>query len=245
MSDLFHEKVSNLWLDRMFAVMALAGRHTFQCLTKRAERMRDYCNDPETRRRVGIVMLDLIKEGEFDVPNGMIVPLERCPDSTNEKPAFWSVWPLPNIWMGVSAEDQKTADERIPLLLQTPAAIHWVSYEPALGPVDFTNLSPPNFINAFGHSFGLPSLDWIVVGGESGPEARPFNVQWARDTIAQCKAAGVACFVKQLGANPGQERDTKGDWHSWKLLDRKGGDIEDWPKDLQIREYPQLKQETP
>jgi protein gp37 len=101
--------------------------------------------------------------------------------------------------MGVSVEDQKTADERIPLLLQTPAAIRWVSYEPALGPVDFTNLCSPNFTNAFGHSFGLPNLDWIVCGGESGPNARPMHPSWARAVRDQCVAAGVAFHFKQVG----------------------------------------------
>lgn len=220
MSDLFHEKVPNDWIDRIFAVMALAPKHTFQTLTKRAERMREYCNELDTRRRIGIAMLDLIKEGEFN-SDGITVPLEHRPDSTDEEPRFWSAWPLPNVWMGVSAENQETADERVQLLLQTPAAVRWVSYEPALGPVDFTNLHPPNYTNAFGHSCGLPNLDWIVCGGESGPRARPMGVDWAIQAREQCHDAGVAFFMKQLGGWP-----------------NKRGELSDFPAALRVREYP-------
>lgn len=140
--------------------------------------------------------------------------------------------PLPNVWLGVSVEDQKTADERIPPLLETPAAVRWVSYEPALGPVDF------RFSDR---------LHWIVIGGESGPGARPFDIQWARDVIAQCKAAGVPCFVKQLGSAPVSVADKishKGyrehipDGLYRFLNDRKGGDPREWPEDLRVREYP-------
>jgi protein gp37 len=136
---------------------------------------------------------------------------------------------LPNVWFGVSVENQATADERIPLLLQTPAAIRFVSYEPALGPVDFHLETYPE--GAY--------LDWIIVGGESGPGARPFDIAWARDTIAQCKAAGVACFVKQLGtawAKAGMAMDD----HK-PALDRKGGDWDEWPEDLRVREFPEVR----
>ena len=127
----------------------------------------------------------------------------------------------PNLWLGVSVEDQKTADERIPLLLQVPAAVRWVSYEPALGLVDFE---------------AVPSLtgqiNWVVCGGESGPNARPFDVQWARVVRDQCKAAGVPFFMKQVGSNPIWQ---EGDMY---VRDRKGGEIANWPPDLRIREYP-------
>lgn len=127
-------------------------------------------------------------------------------------------WLPPNIWLGVSAEDQETADERIPLLLETPAAIRFVSYEPALGPVDFRSY--------------LPKLDWIIIGGESGPGARPFDIAWARETIKQCRDAEVACFVKQLGARP----YTAG--APVRLKKRKGNNTDEWPMDLCIREFP-------
>ncbi|MCU1325625.1 MAG: hypothetical protein JWN34_995 [Bryobacterales bacterium] len=149
--------------------------------------------------------------------------------------------PLPNLWLGVSCEDQDTASARIPLLLQTPAAVSFVSYEPALGPVDFTRLSDGriNSLNAV-YVTG-ENLDWIIVGGESGPGARPFDIQWARSTIAQCKAAGVACFVKQLGAKPfGWKFPHLPDSDISPLKDRKGGDPLEWPEELRVQEFPEV-----
>lgn len=153
--------------------------------------------------------------------------------------SFAEKLPLPNVWLGVSVEDQKAADERIPMLLQTPAALRFVSYEPALGPVNFLS---PDWTIIQGNIW------WIIVGGESGPHARPFDVQWARDTVAQCKAAGVSCFVKQLGARPGTLVKT-GDgcdglgtyrFDDIRLKDRKGEDWDEWPADIpRVREFPE------
>lgn len=211
MSDLFHDKVQDNWIDRIFDVMTSTGKHTFQILTKRPERMLDYmrmCVNPEA----------------------------RC-DRWHVGPNY--PFPPPNVWLGVSVEDQKTADERIPLLLQTPAAIRWVSYEPALAPVDFTRIGSFGGISA--NIFKLkPGIDWLVVGGESGPGARPFNIQWARDVIAQCKSAGVPCFVKQLGTYPEAGLvNAQLRMMSLGLEDVKGGNPEEWPEDLRVREYPQ------
>jgi protein gp37 len=147
--------------------------------------------------------------------------------------------PLPNVWIGVSCEDQDTASARIPLLLRTPAAVRFVSYEPALGPVDFIRLSDGriNSLNGI-HATG-GNLDWIIIGGESGPGARPFDIQWARNTIAQCKAAGVACFVKQLGAKPfGWKFPNVPDSDVAPLKDRKGGDPLEWLEELRVQEFP-------
>lgn len=189
---------------------------------------------------------------------------------------YLEIDPLPNVWLGVSVEDQQRADERIPLLLQTPAAVRFVSYEPALGPVDFCNLPSASGIGRYLDALSnagvdpgalIPNkLDWIIIGGESGPNARPFDIEWARNTVAQCKSAGVACFVKQLGANPEEsisatlegyeirltfsaaklhELDRKEaalEGHKWMrripLNDRKGGDMSEWPEDLRVREFP-------
>lgn len=172
MGDLFHWAVPDEWIDRVFAVMALAPQHTFQVLTKRAHRMRAYM---VAMRGVGTL---------------------------HERP-----WPLPNVWLGVSAEDQARADERIPELLATPAAVHFVSAEPLLGPIDFTDISPNGIqqINALsGHSRtpdtdAFARLGWIIVGGESGPGARPMHPDWARAIRDQCAAAGTAFFFKQWG----------------------------------------------
>lgn len=163
--------------------------------------------------------------------------------------------PLPNVWLGVSVEDQGAADERIPLLLACPAAVRFVSYEPALGPVDFTRVGacrgePLSALEEIVGHVERPRLDWLIVGGESGPGARSFDVAWAREAVRQCREAGVACFVKQLGARPFGH----GQWPcpaegcspaspcphrpGLGLRDRKGGDWSEWPEDLRVREYP-------
>jgi protein gp37 len=133
-----------------------------------------------------------------------------------------------NVWLGVSCEDQKRADERIPLLLQTPAAVHFISCEPLLGLIDLKFPKEPN---------PNPGDTWVIVGGESGPGARPCRIGWIRDIIRQCGEVNVPVFVKQLGAHPfwmdGEGR------HELKLNDRKGGDMREWPdSDLKVRQYP-------
>jgi len=179
--------------------------------------------------------------------------LEFCQDTRAEG----------NVWVGVSVEDQATADERIPLLLQTPAAVRFVSYEPALGPVLFSSLALPLMAPPAatryesGGSGGrlTPALDWLIVGGESGPGARPFDVAWARSAVRQCREAGVPIFVKQLGriptCAPDERRGTEvrfdGAMKGWTLdggrpvlllKSAKGGDPSEWPKDLRVREFP-------
>jgi len=168
MSDLFHEHLPDGAIDQVFAMMALCPQHTFQVLTKRPERMRDYLSDQD--------------------------PM-----------------PLPNVWLGVSAEDQARADERIPLLLETPAAVRFVSCEPLLGPIDLINLDhtgaqrkdQAHGISALWRAaaeIGLRTmLDWVICGGESGPVARPMHPDWARSLRDQCQAAGVPFFFKQWG----------------------------------------------
>lgn len=223
MSDLFHESLPDEAIDQVFAVMALAPQHTFQVLTKRPKRMLDYLRSKPPGRKV-------LVGGKLH-PGTALAPHE---------------WPLPNVWLGVSVEDQETANERVPLLLETPAAVRFVSYEPALGPADFERWMHDSDCLASEVPFCICStprevaVDWIIVGGESGPGARPFDVAWARSTIAQCEAAGVACFVKQLGSyavlDPRYDRSISG--ASRKLSDRKGGDQSEWPEDLRVREFP-------
>lgn len=151
--------------------------------------------------------------------------------------AFGHNLPMPNCWLGVSAENQKTWDERVPILAATPAAVRFVSVEPMLGPVDF------NWPTKFAYS----GIGWIIYGGESGHGARPCNVEWIRDGLRQCKAAGVPAFVKQLGARPYSE--TSGQIGSIatsfmyqrsdaRLTHPKGGDPGEWPEGLRIREFP-------
>lgn len=130
-----------------------------------------------------------------------------------ERWAFYHEGPPPNVWLGVSVEDQKTADERIPILLRTPAAVRFVSYEPALGPVNFHAVPKPQWrpwTSSVTWS-ALGDLDWLIVGGESGPGARPCDVAWIRSAVEQCRAAGVPVFVKQVGAKPFERQDAFGD----------------------------------
>ena len=192
MSDLFHEDVLELWIDFVFAVAALSPHHTFQILTKRSRRMREYLSSPN---RAASIYNDACVLG---VNHGLNVALIGSPEHEPFAPPGPRVhlgrWPLPNVWIGVSAEDQQRADERIPDLLESPAAIRWVSAEPLLGPLDLR--SPSAHWQA---SDSSPGLDWIVVGGESGPGARPMHPDWARSIRDQCAAAGVAFHFKQWG----------------------------------------------
>lgn len=196
MSDLFHDKVDVGFIAEVFAVMAAAHWHTFQLLTKRHGRMRSLLGDPAFHELVKEESLELAKEGVDVRPNNP-----------------WEVWPLRNVWVGVSVEDQKRADLRIPALLDTPAAVRWISAEPLLGPVDLSRWmgaltcgcggepGGPTFGCSAGCMEPTPGgIDWVVVGGESGPRARPMHPQWARDLRDQCTAAGVPFLFKQFGA---------------------------------------------
>ncbi len=192
MSDLFHESVPDEFVDQVFAVMALAKRHTFQVLTKRPERMLRYFGDAETNDRVAWC-IDLLELDRLDQGRAL-VEWDDCVS-----------WPPPNVWLGVSVEDQATADERIPMLLQTPAAVRWISAEPLLSEVDLTRSgaietdSVGCCTTGTGESFSRGLVDWVVVGGESGPKARPMHPDWARSLRDQCAAASVPFLFKQWG----------------------------------------------
>jgi protein gp37 len=234
MSDLFHEKVTNEQIAAIFGVMAASPQHTFQVLTKRPERMVEWFKWVASRE----LPLRTLKHS----------PMIVCALEAQEiLGAQWTtklprLWPLPNVWMGVSCENQKAANERVPLLLQTPAAVRFVSAEPLLGPIDFTR---PAEIEE-------RALDWVIVGGESGPGARPCDVAWIRSIAEQCQEAGTACFVKQLGAKPVRDVVPTGNFRTHdgrrqyemtgeriELRDRKGGDMDEWPEDLRVRQFPQ------
>ena len=195
MSDLFHDAVPFDFIDKVFAVMALAPRHTFLVLTKRPERMRSH----------------------IEQLSKSIIPLEKIAREMgytfNFRGSSLLPWPIRNIWLGVSVEDQATADERIPILLKTPAAKRFVSYEPALGKINLRPIIGPHchcdsssspspcdeYSNA-GRCSNTPSrIDWIICGGESGPNARPMHPDWARSVRDQCQQAGVPFFFKQWG----------------------------------------------
>lgn len=208
MGDLFHEDVPDAWIDRVFAMMALAPQHTFQVLTKRSARMRAYVTDPATVRRVYDIVCDLSLEQAANVI--LLARPEHAAHAPPGRHILLGAWPLPNVWLGVSAEDQRRADERVPDLLATPAAIRFVSAEPLLGPLDFSRLRPDGIkftLNALtgegrhllGFAGQTDKLDWLICGGESGTGARPMEDAWAESIVEQCAAAGTAVFVKQMG----------------------------------------------
>ena len=188
MADLFHDDVPDAWIDQVFAVMALAPQHTFQVLTKRAKRMRDYVN---RNQRNGCGM-DRMLGGE------MLGHYNAALRAGVAIPAL--ALPLPNVWLGVSVEDQARADERIPDLLATPAAVRFLSCEPLLGPVDIGAVVRRALLDGAIRNDGKTTpLGWCITGGESGPGARPAHPDWFRSLRDQCAAAGVPFFFKQWG----------------------------------------------
>lgn len=298
MSDLFHDQIPDAFIDRVFAAMALAPQITFQVLTKRAERMRDYLSVRLRHERVQDATRDVFGvepwPGAFDV----------------------DAWPLPNVWLGVSVENQAAFDERVACLRVTPAAVRFLSVEPLLEAVDVSRALQPTtrhhlqgdikgllkhrsfdgLTNELGmrltpaqaevqlrvelgmgkkfipvgsgcHEFDpktgcpghrQPRLDWVIVGGESGPRARPCDVAWIRAIVEQCRTAAVPVFVKQVGYRPRADQDELDRWPSRsraQFVDRrtgddyeglclrsiKGGDPLEWPESLRVREFPGME----
>lgn len=220
-SDLFHKDIPDEFIDEVFAVMAIANRHTFQVLTKRAGRMRSYLNDPMRLENI----------------------YAQWHSFSGSAPAV-DAWPLPNVWCGVSVENRPTSS-RIHVLRETQAAVRFVSFEPLL-----ESVTP---------GLSLKGINWAIVGGESSAEARPFDLQWARDIVDLCRADGTAPFVKQLGRRP---YDSVAAWlmvgrkfvpsadHAARLgalayHDKHGGDMAEWPDDLRVREYPHVSPAHP
>lgn len=197
MSDLFHSKIPTGFIAEVFAVMAATPQHTYQVLTKRHGRMRALLADPEFRILVQAESATLAHEG-VDV---------RGPGNP------WETWPLPNVWMGVSVEDQQRADLRIPALLRTPAAVRWLSMEPLLGPVDLGQVDALN-----GHARAVDErtpLDWVVAGGESGPGHRHMNPAWIMSIRDQCVKADVPFFFKQWGGRRPKEGGRTLEGRTW------------------------------
>lgn len=271
MSDLFGEGLSNEQIAAVFGVMASCPQHTFQCLTKRPARMVEWfkwivgegkelessvgCAPPATSSAPGSACVFHAGEDVLGA-KASIAAYNRAP------------WPLPNVWIGCSVERQEEADERIPLLLQCPAAVRWVSAEPLLGPVSFRMVGSDGqraYDALTGHrryDDGTPidvvagaRLDWIVFGGESGHGARSCEVEWIRGGVQECKDTEVPAFVKQFGAyvvlHGGGQWGGKGEFQpidypgdsivqSWRVMldDKKGADPAEWPEDLRVREWP-------
>jgi protein gp37 len=245
MTDGFLEDYPDEWIDRCFAVMALTPHLTHQVLTKRAKRMREYMTGRAGRYRETAQIRVMKEAGErasyWRNSDEWDAALDRTP------------WPLPNVWLGVSVEDQQRKS-RIDELRDTPAAIRFLSLEPLLEDLG---------------ALDLRGIHQAIIGGESGPEARPMDLAWARSIVAQCKAAGVAPFFKQAGAKPWDslgasidhpfapcghpcrccdecssnegQRDEADHPPYLKLCDKKGGDLSELPADLQVREYPHVE----
>lgn len=194
MSDLFHDKIPDEFIAEVFAVMDLSSQHTFQVLTKRHGRMRSLLNS----KRFGLLVQNRVaKRNRYFHPH----PL-----------------PLPNVWLGVSVEDQGWADIRIPALLDTRAAVRWLSCEPLLGPIALRQL----LVGPCGSAGGRcgdnscrTRIDWVVVGGESGRNARPMRLDWALSLRDQCRAAEVPFFFKQVGGTTAKAGGRHLDGRTW------------------------------
>jgi protein gp37 len=235
MPDPFHPDITDESLDQFMATVALTPQITYEILTEMPDRMCEYI------QRTSILELES----------------EMIEFSCLSDFEFWQkysgsfTWPLPNLYLGVSVENQAAADERIPWLLKTPAAKRFLSVEPLLEKVDLSawmHLRPcPQHLAekqaGWGHldcdcqewrqkhiANGMPSISQVIVGGESGPGARPFHLEWARSLQQQCKDSGTAFFLKQVGSNPFL------DGEPLKLKDRKGGDLMELPEELRVRE---------
>lgn len=280
MSDLFHDQVPYKYIAEVFGVMAVAsgpfsgpasprrslgtfrmypdgpereaslpvadyGPHTFQVLTKRHGRMRSLLNSQGFRVAVSCAAFR-----------------HACNRRTAGALADWiehgPLWPLPNVWLGVSVEDQKRADLRIPALLDTPAAVRFLSCEPLIGPVDLLGrldhgcnevgpaITHDGYEVRTDYGTGIEhdcdhqiGIDWVIVGGESGAGARPMHLDWARALVEQCRSADVPVFVKQLGT--AWARDTSVAGQPRYHVDPKGADwsVTGFPSDLRVRQWPE------
>lgn len=208
MSDLFHEKLTNDRIAAVFGVMAACPWHTFQILTKRAKRMREWFAWIEEQREVdGDPWVTILREaiGYIDLDDHVKFGMPHP-------------WPLPNVWLGASVENQEAANERLPELLATPAAVRFLSCEPLLGPLDLrgkdagTSWSGGDWIRRYIHEeeregaivtmVSRPRVDWVIIGCESGPGSRPCNSAWIRSLRDQLQPAGVPMFLKQAVAEP-------------------------------------------
>lgn len=234
MSDVFFEAFTFEQIAALFAVMAAADRHTFQILTKRPARALEFFTWLEMKAQSSLskdIRENLVLDGDrASWRNRILCDAARAHGVT--RPLDQTLgWPLPNVWLGVSVEDQATADERIPILAELPAAVRWISAEPLLGPVDL--------------SAHADALGWVVVGGESDPykRARPMEPEWVRKILEDCDAAGVPVFVKQMGLVLARRWGLTKTTAKGTKPDYKGGNPEQWPEWMRRRAYPNTRGE--
>lgn len=236
--DPFDEEVPIEWLARFLQLIHDTPNLDWLLLTKRPE---NWLNRIEEVKRYAL------RKGNPPRPHEDAAAAALA--------GHWSVGDYPiNVWIGTSVEDQIRADERIPALLKIPARRRFLSVEPMLEPVDLSMWLPNGEADGdttAKHNYEHPedSIHWVIVGGESGPGSRPCNVDWVRSIVAQCAASGVPCFVKQLGAHPigrwTESPDKSGLGEGWpaglKINHPKGGDPAEWPEDLRVRQFPEVK----
>lgn len=238
MGDLFHKSVPDSFIRRVFAVMSLCGQHTFQVLTKRPDRMAAFFANEENNLSA-CQAEHTVMDADPRTPTGKSrIRNTSAINGTRKGLGDGNYWPLPNVWLGTSCGHQAAADEMIPHLLKCPAKVRFLSCEPLHGSVR------PQLIE-WDKTYGdeaRSKIHWVIVGGESGARARPCDVAWIRSIVGQCKAAGVPCFVKQLGSKvSGQLTHPDNEGHgvtAARLKDTKGGNMAEWPEDLRVREVP-------
>lgn len=216
MSDLFHEEVPDRYIESVFAAMALAPQHTFQVLTKRPERMVKLLNNGGFH--LNVLMARWRLAGVADDPGASARFIAQHPTHPLSRTC---PWPLPNVWLGVSIENRRFV-HRADLLRDTPAAVRFISAEPLLGPLLATE--------AEAHGFGiwpdgvterdypeldLDGIDWLIAGGESGPNARRINPEWVRELRDHCEALDVAFFFKQWGGRTPKSGGRELDGRTW------------------------------
>lgn len=243
MSDLFFEEFTFSQIAAVFGVMAAASKHTFQVLTKRPERALEFFEWLEGRADD---MAELYPSDSADWRRGNVIRAAAL-NAVHHKKLTEVVtrWPLPNVWLGVSAENQDTANARVPLLLEMPAEVRFVSAEPLLGPINFTAIDDEGTeIDALSGDWrdasyfhyhdgvGAP-IDWIIAGGESGPGARACEEWWIKTIVEQGYHEHVPIFVKQLGSIWAKQNGAD---------DRKGGEPDEWPEELRVRQMPEVGQ---
>lgn len=222
MSDLFYERFDPEWVAAVLGVMVASPHLTFQVLTKRPEHMAGAFANLTPR--------DCVQAAKRQI-GGYHAKLRdlHVPEQ----------WPLPNVWIGTSVEDVKRL-QRVAQLLEIPAAVHWVSAEPLLEELDLTPYLTPRT---------GPRLRWVVAGGESGRDARACEIEWLQLIVDDCAARSTPCYVKQVGSNPrvghpGMSAAAKpraGTWPLAGIKHRRGGNPDEWPESLRVRQFPRAQ----
>lgn len=256
-SDLFHEAVPFEFIAAVYGVMAACPQHRFVILTKRPKRMREFFE--WWSNHLPNTLPEALTGNRLRYAWASVTDLAPA-----TLPHIDAEFPLPNVIHGYSAANQADLDTGIADLLATPSALRCLSLEPLIGPVVFSNVLE-RFVESgieYGRGFNATrvghverGIDWIITGGESGPGARPCDIEWIRRIVEQCKAAGVPCFVKQVGSNPTPNRPMRlpaysattgkplkgwyGDGHET-IQDRKGANPSEWPADLRVRQWPEV-----